>query len=447
MRLHLGPYLIAAALVLSACGGGGEPPTGPLEASTPSVSSSPPESDSSTVLATDKSDEEANIAHLLGESGPDAGDAFDVQEDVTAVKEEGPQSEEDWAETIVDATHGDYAEATQRLLDFDTSIGEDAATPVEKLGEVEVVGQNHFAVVLDASGSMAEQSRGGSRMQQAKTAVRQFASKLPPSSTLSLRVYGHEGSNSRADKAKSCAATEVVYDGPPKGVGRAMSKCAPTGWTPIAKSIDAARADIPAEASDAIVYVVTDGIETCGGDPVKAARRLARSGVKPVVNVIGFQVGNADQKQLRRIAKVGGGVFTDARAGADLESYWEPDRRHMMDAWMEWQREALDRIEEDGRANLDAAESMGRALLDGITDEWDHQSDVIDLLESDEAFEDDTRRSVWRTLYERKRALWSWSYEMKRSSWRDAYEIKVSRWREAYDLGTGKWSEYYAKRN
>ena len=441
MRLHLGPYLIAATLALSACGSGGETSAGPPKSSTPSASSSPLESGSSTVLATGKSDEEAIIADLSGEPGPYAGDAFDAQAVVAAVKQAGPQSEEDWAEAIVEATHGDYAEATQRLLDFDSSIGEDADTPVEKLDEVEVVGQNHFAVVLDASGSMAEQGR----MQQAKSAVRQFASKLPPSSTLSLRVYGHQGSSSRADKAKSCAATEVVYDGPPQGVGQAMSRFAPTGWTPLAQSIGAARADIPVEASDAIVYVVTDGIETCGGDPVKAARRLAKSGVKPVVNVIGFQVGNADQKQLRRIAKVGGGDFTDARTGADLESYWEADRRQMMDAWEEWKRAALDRIQEEGSANLDEAESMGRTLLDGIDDEWDHQSDVIDLLESDEALDSDTRRAVWRTLYEREKALWSWSYDMKKSSWREAYEIKVSRWREAYDLGTGKWSEYYAQ--
>lgn len=354
----LSAFLMATAVLVSGCGGVSEPGPSPATTatSTPSVSVSPvprpSPSPTPSATNTDQSDEEAIVEDLLREPGPFGGSAFVLDAAVEAIKEKDPQSAEESAAAVVDLTHGDYAEATQGLLDFSPGIDDDPARPVEKLGDVDVVGQNHFAVVLDASGSMAETSGGITRMQEAKAAVEAFASQLPDSSTLTLRVYGHKGSNASADKAESCAATEVVYEGSPSGVGEAMAKFEPTGWTPLGAAILAARQDTPAEASDAIVYVVTDGLETCGGDPVEAARQLAADGVKPVVNVIGFQVGDADQAELRRIAEAGGGDFIDARSGADLKDYWQEERTRMTAAWKEWKDQALTRINEQGTANI-----------------------------------------------------------------------------------------------
>ena len=59
-----------------------------------------------------------------------------------------------------------------------------------------------------------------------------------------------------------------------------------------------------------IIYVVSDGIETCGGDPVKAAQAAAISGYRAIVNIIGFDVDNAGQRALKKVAKAGGGKYT-----------------------------------------------------------------------------------------------------------------------------------------
>ena len=79
-------------------------------------------------------------------------------------------------------------------------------------------------------------------------------------------------------------------------VASAIESRGPTGWTPLADGIEQAGEDLPEEATDGIVYVVTDGLESCGGDPVQAAQDLPDSGIRPVVNGIGFQVGDADQE-------------------------------------------------------------------------------------------------------------------------------------------------------
>lgn len=381
----------------------------------------------------------------MREPGPFGGSNSVLDAALEAIKERNPQSAGAWAEAIVDVTHGDYAEATQGLLDFSPEIDDDPARPAEKMGDADVVGQNHFAVVLDASGSMAETPGGTPRMQEAKSAVEAFASQLPESSTLSLRVYGHKGSNAGADKAESCAATEVVYEGSPTGVGEAMAKFEPTGWTPLGAAILAARQDIPAGASDAIVYVVTDGLETCGGDPVEAARQLAAEGVKPVVNVIGFQVGDADQAELRRIADAGGGDFIDARSGADLTDYWQEERSRMMAAWTEWQDQALARIRDQGSANMKAADDFGDILMDGLTQEWNNQSAALAVLKEDGVLDYETSQAAWTSLLERQRTLWQWGFNKSTSSWQDSFDVQTSRWQDAYHLGSGKWTEYYRK--
>lgn len=54
-----------------------------------------------------------------------------------------------------------------------------------------------------------------------------------------------------------------------------------------------------------IIYVVSDGIETCDGDSAKEAKELHDSNIKAVVNIIGFDVDSAGQKQLLSVAEAG----------------------------------------------------------------------------------------------------------------------------------------------
>lgn len=286
-------------------------------------------------------------ARLLTEAGPYTGEAFDVEAAAEAVAAMNPQTDEDYAAAIAAQVQGGYAQDMCEILTLTTDLGDAAAGPTGGVpAESEAVGDNHFALVLDASGSMADTTAGGTRMDAAKDALNSFVDEVPEGSTVSLRIYGHEGDNSEAGKAESCASSEVVYDGPAQegGFGEALDQVQPTGWTPLARAIGDSSDDIPTDATDAIVYVVTDGLETCGGDPVAAAEEVAAAGIEPVINVIGFEVGDADQAALRAIAEAGGGDYTQASSPDELDQVWREERERLETAWREWRNAERDRL-------------------------------------------------------------------------------------------------------
>ncbi|WP_153011746.1 VWA domain-containing protein [Serinicoccus chungangensis] len=455
---------LAGALLLAGCeGSAGPQESDPAQAEAGEVTSPPPGPDdavASTAPSTSSGvpelvpvawpDAPRELTEVEQEfmyaPGPYAGEAYDEDAAYQAVLAMEPGSAAEWQRAIQSQVQGDYAEDVQAAILFDPSLSEVSAGPTEgDAPEVEAVGSNHFAVVLDASGSMSAQARGGTRMAEATSAIADFADSLPEGSTLSLRIFGHEGDNTDAGKADSCASSEVVFEGEAAGQGlqQALGQVQPVGWTPLARAVTDAAEDIPEDASDGIVYVVTDGLESCGGDPVEAAEDLADSGIEPVVNVIGFEVGDADQEALRAMARAGGGEFTDVGSGADLEEYWAQEYSRMMDAWSEWRQAELERVQDEGRASMAEASEVGQRLMDGAQDEGERAMDLASRLQDEEAVDRATGNEVWRWALDRKNEMWRWALDRKNSNWRAAYREQTSSWREVYDEGSARWSEYY----
>lgn len=194
----------------------------------------------------------------------------------------------------------------------------------------------HVVVVLDASGSMAGKLGGKTKMALAKHETNRFLSALEKDVPVGLLVYGHKGNNQDSGKAESCAAIEWVQKVSPvrgrvKGKIKALK---PKGWTPLAGSMDYLREELPKvrkrskdEGSISVVYVISDGKETCGGDPVASAKALHDSGVRAVVNVIGFDVDDETRSQLEAISNAGGGKYFPAKDSAALRKQLDAARQ------------------------------------------------------------------------------------------------------------------------
>ena len=66
-------------------------------------------------------------------------------------------------------------------------------------------------VLLDASGSMGKNIGGQTQMDAAKKAMYILWKELPEEANVGLRVYGHKGTGSSADKAMSCSSSDLIY--------------------------------------------------------------------------------------------------------------------------------------------------------------------------------------------------------------------------------------------
>jgi hypothetical protein len=184
-------------------------------------------------------------------------------------------------------------------------------------GEAWAGGVAAVEVILDASGSMLQRLEGTRRIELARDALGDLVgATLPDGVPFALRVFGHREADScrtdleiplaPLDRARATAAIRAVE---PKNLAK----------TPIADSLLAVRRDLAAASGPKLVVLVTDGEETCDGDPAAAIRELAAGGVEVRVNIVGFAIDELMLKEeFESWARLGGGRYFDATDGAVL---------------------------------------------------------------------------------------------------------------------------------
>ncbi len=196
--------------------------------------------------------------------------------------------------------------------------------------------QNNTVLIFDASGSMAGQVDGRSKLDIAKEAVSKYVDNLADTNVnLSVVVYGHKGNNSTSQKKNSCEGIEEVYYLGGVNSEVVKKKVAPlraTGWTPIAQSFLKAKeilSQYQGEQYNNSILLVSDGKETCDGNPIEIIKELQASGLKVTANVIGFDVGGEDERQLKNIAENGNGQYYSAKSALELEAAMQQHQAFM----------------------------------------------------------------------------------------------------------------------
>jgi Mg-chelatase subunit ChlD len=176
-----------------------------------------------------------------------------------------------------------------------------------------------IAVVFDASNSMWGRMQGEPKISVAKRILGEALDWLPQDLALSLRVYGHRQPHARRD----CHDSELLVPlarGDRSAIRSAIGGVKPRGQTPLAYSLEQIAGDLGGFRGERAVVLVTDGIESCGGDPAAAARSLQARGPLPV-HVIGFGLArdqDEDSAALRAIAQASGGRFLVASSAEEL---------------------------------------------------------------------------------------------------------------------------------
>jgi Ca-activated chloride channel homolog len=177
-------------------------------------------------------------------------------------------------------------------------------------------------LVLDVSGSMNEPiSSGGTKFAAAKRALKKVADAMPAGTQVGLRVYGSRIAEPKERNPKACTDTELVLPIGPldrRKMYQAVDSFTAKGETPIAYSLEKSVGDL-GPSGKRVLILISDGEETCAGDPCPTARKLAKAGVDLQFNAIGLAVNSKARRQLQCIAKAGDGNYYDADNTGDLE--------------------------------------------------------------------------------------------------------------------------------
>jgi Mg-chelatase subunit ChlD len=176
----------------------------------------------------------------------------------------------------------------------------------------------NLALILDCSGSMQESLPDDrSKMDAAKAVLTDLVKRIPDGMSVSFTVYGHNA-------ALKCQAVEVkrplgpVDSAAKAELARIIAGLQPQGATPIAAALRAAGGTQEGAKGLSQVVLITDGMETCHGNPESAAESLALRPKMRRVEVVGLGMKSQEKVAVTRIARRGRGKHYDTQTATEL---------------------------------------------------------------------------------------------------------------------------------
>ncbi len=146
--------------------------------------------------------------------------------------------------------------------------------------------------LLDASGSMLAQWQGEYRIDIAKRVLGEMITELDgkPRLETALRVYGHQYPKAQLN-CKDTKLEAPFAANNSKTIKEKLIRVKPKGTTPLAFSLEQCGNDFPNDPNSRnIIIIITDGIESCDGDPCAISLMLQKKNIflKPFIIGIGI---------------------------------------------------------------------------------------------------------------------------------------------------------------
>lgn len=176
----------------------------------------------------------------------------------------------------------------------------------------------NLLIIVDSSRSMLQLTKDGKeKLWASKTALSKLIDKLPYDTNVGLMVFGHR-------EKYRCDDIEMVLPIAPlnkPAIKKKLEILKPTGVTPLTTSLDKAAQHLEKFKGKSTILLLTDGKETCGGDPVGLVSNVSKQyGIIVIVDVVGLNVTSSERKQLEAIAKAGRGKYYSSNTSYELFS-------------------------------------------------------------------------------------------------------------------------------
>ena len=162
--------------------------------------------------------------------------------------------------------------------------------------------------IYDASGSMWGQMQGKTKMDIAADVLTTSISNLPEDQRIGFVAYGHR-------KKGDCEDVEFlvnVENGTKSDVNQSIKGIKPLGKTPLAFSALQVIDKLRQTKLKATIILVTDGIESCGGNICDVIKAAKKEGIEFKLHIIGFGLKDGDTDQLKCAAEAGDGNYYSA---------------------------------------------------------------------------------------------------------------------------------------
>lgn len=296
-------------------------------------------------------------------------------------------------------------------------------------------------LLLDASSSMLLPVDGKPKMEIAKTAMKRFANTIGSSSEVSLYIYGHAGSQDDKDKELSCSKVDEVYPMQAYSTEKfnsVVDDVVAKGWTPLAAAIKKANETSKNHEGALTVYIVSDGAETCDGDPIKEAEEFAKGNANRKVNIIGFNVDQKGEDQLKAVAKAGNGEYISADSSDELNSSIEEKWVIPSSITVAYTKLDISNAYAIPYANLDISKNA-ETISSAITNEQRRLSQMVEWMELEEIITVEQAESLRTKVQQRKDTLSKWNDDLSESQMQtvqeeyDRIQQKIDDWAEEVD--------------
>lgn len=190
--------------------------------------------------------------------------------------------------------------------------------------------QKNVLFIVDSSNSMRGKIEGYAKSTYAESALITAVYRMPASTRMGLATYGHRFNYKLKECNNDMELLLPIGSLSGDSIEQDVKHLKPNGQTPIARTLmQATKWFRSFQGQDNTIVLITDGKETCGGNPCVVAKTLKEAGIATKIHVVGFSLKARERADVECIAVNGGGRYFDARNPDGLSIAFEWVRKEL----------------------------------------------------------------------------------------------------------------------
>ena len=157
------------------------------------------------------------------------------------------------------------------------------------------------------------------KIEVARRVLRETVAVVPPHVKLGLRTFGGGVTHNDDVDCHQTALLVPIGEGNHKSIVRVADAAQPAGVTPLAYALSQAPDDFQDIHGIRRIVLISDGMDSCNGNPCEFVRRLSILGYKMKIDVVGIGPKHENsRKGLDCISRISGGKSYEAETAAEL---------------------------------------------------------------------------------------------------------------------------------